>query len=290
MKNSIILSFIFSLLFISCSKDLHEDIDLKSISTYESRSLNPKVNETCLVLSSNGDTLAISGVQMGIHIAKGENVAISYVIDSKYEEYKNKGVFDEYATVCFEDDIIGDCDYNDLVFKVHSRLIYASNKYKVQFIISPLAMGNSIPLKLGFETYSGEEYILANDCRDDMFNGEKDFINTELDKPKLTFKDIHTRVYDLGTQDSWNNTRINWFIETNGKKLYVAAYDHNREYFDYVNSKGKPFGLVIPDVWEFYYPIEKVNINKAYPLFDDWLKGKVSTFKQGNTQSQFLYK
>lgn len=290
-----LLLLLFTAILFGCSTDIYKQPDMPNLDTYTTFQVPIQEGMISIVLDSNGDTLAITGVPMYIRIpilaprTRTADIDVQYINNPEFIEYKNKGTFDEYSTICFEDTPNGDCDYNDLVLHIHSTIIYSGPKYQVKFRITPIAMGNTIPISLHFETFEGKVYTISEDCRRELFNSNTGFINTVAGNPKLTFKEQPQKVYELGSSNNWNNTRINWFIIANNKKLYVAAYDHSREYSDYVGTHGKPYGIVVPDIWNYYYPQEGVSMSRAYPEFDKWLKGTIWTFKQGSQNDSLLY-
>lgn len=273
-------------LLSSCiSKPDIELVDLNNLSSFESYYVDPPKDKLLLIKNENGDTICLSNIPMTITKGIGINYEESLLDIKDYPDYKNKGVFDEYSTLCFEDTKNGDYDYNDLIIEVHSKLIYAGNRYKVKHEITPIALGSSKNISLYFETFNGNIYFITDDCRRDLFNGNFGFINTE-GKFKQ-YKKHPLKIYELGNQNNWNNTRINWFIEVDGKRMYIATSNHNREYYEYMGIKGYPHGISLPYL-DFNYLKEKEFIGNGYPDFTRWIKGQQNYFVE-KTNYEYIY-
>jgi LruC domain-containing protein len=76
------------------------------------------------------------------------------------------------------------------------------------------------------------------------------------------------------------------FLSVNNTKQDIDLYAVN-EGDGMIDSNGNPFGLLVPETWE--WPLERVNINDAYPFFADYtryLSGEVDTL---STQAETWY-
>lgn len=276
MKKILVLIII---LFNSCIKHDVGKIDLNHLSSLAVYNVNPSKDEVVILTNDRGDTTCISNVSMLITRNKDMVYKETRVDLKDFGDYANKGVYDESSILCFEDTKDGDYDYNDLVVKVSAKIIKSGKKYQVKLRITPIALGSTKTIALFFETFGGNHYMIASDCRRDLFKGDRGFINTSHDYRFNGYKEINFPVIEIGGSDDINHLRLNWYINVDGKRLYVASYVHDREYFDYIGVKGLPHALSISDL-NFRYPIETISITKAYPRFIDWVYGKEGFIKE----------
>lgn len=266
-----------------------EGLNLDNIVTSQEMEVPVKAGYVTVV-KDGGREICTTGVPMSILKAKNTTPAISYVEEAQLLDYKNKGTAELVFTMCFEDSRAGDSDYNDMIVKVHQSYIFnpLNGKYSMKPYIEPIALGSANKIGLYFETFDGKVYKVAEDCRTDLFDGKQGFINTEKGGAKEDFAAVTNLPYcDLG-----KSPRVNWFIVTSGYKLYIAAFDHSKEYNSYVGTNGKPYGFSIPWTifdYEFPYPAERCSVYEAYPDFGDWIDGKINMFGRKPSVKEKIY-
>lgn len=206
----------------------------------------------------------------------------------------------------FEDLDKDDFDYNDFVTRVMYFLdvnCHDNNGTSKRILrnvrvgdlqVWPLAMGNTLPLTFGFElvrTDTGEllfDYVIYEDVRANTFDGQKGFINTDLDIDHMRMNNRNVS-YRNGDEIEPEDLDVeclafNFYIQTNGgPKRYTA--DSRKAV---ATTNNQPFGVFIPMVSDFKYPIERASIYDAYPNFRSWLEGgNVSPF--GEQNDELLY-
>lgn len=189
------------------------------------------------------------------------------------------------GVVMFEDLDDDDFDYNDFVTRVKFQLVVDANtthatRVQIGNLESyPKAMGATLPLTFGFEIVRTDtdellhDITIYQDVREKAFDGEEGFINTVIEQK-------HTKMYNRnssvanGASVAPAGLRVedlayNFYIKTkNGRKRYTA--DSQKAV---PTNNGQPFGLFIPTVTSFDYPIERIPIYAAYPNFIKWLSG-----------------
>lgn len=244
------------------------------------------------------DTLAVANRPISITIPKQSQVSTKGSTDDEIKiDYKILQSTDTYSkfwqAVMFEDTEYGDYDYNDLIIHVKNICNYPWNKdYSEQTIeIQPIALGSQKMIKLGCLLGPElTEVILAEDVRQELFNGVTGFINTINKQEPIRYKLSPTSVtnYRIGTVKLVPT--IAWFIETNGKRYYAISSDIDFKSYNMFNREGMPYGLVSTyDRGIFGYPQEKTTIFEVYPDFKDWYNGKKATFEK-NRISDLVYK
>lgn len=188
----------------------------------------------------------------------------------------------------FEDIINGDNDYNDFVCHVKTRLItgikdingvwYDSSIDYIQLseqVITPIALGNILPLRFGFELLNGDtplyEYTLFADIRKDAFRNTQGYLNTLIPFDTQNYKLYapYWQKYNMDVQ--YQDLRFNYYIEVNGIKHYAANSKESLKKQDSL-----PYGLFIPNVTSFNYPPEKMSIYDCYPNFSKWTQGLIN--------------
>lgn len=203
----------------------------------------------------------------------------------------------------FEDIPNGDNDYNDFVCRMEEQFqvnldgngnIRTENGLGLEFSklgIYPIAMGNTLPLKLGVEIVNLatggfiDDIIIFNDVRQECFDGVDSYINTDPTLEKFNtgnrnyfkFGGVNTIRYYPAIKE--NEFAINYYIMVNNVKYYTA--DSSKAL---ATTNKVPYGLFIPNMQSFKYPIEKTSIFEAYPNLGKWLKGDdLDPFANPNT-------
>lgn len=161
----------------------------------------------------------------------------------------------EVYTYCFEDTQNGDYDLNDVVIKA-SRIDETTVEYKIVACgaydeLSVMGI-NEDPILDGAEVHA-------------LFgvNDSKTFINTD----SYTNTNYPTCRKTVEEEFSFAETSTHPYIKdlTTGNTVSMAKAGQG------------PHGIMIPN--NFYYPREKVRIDKAYSEFDTWGKNEVLSFK-----------
>lgn len=302
MKKIILIFLTLAAIVAGCDRhDVYQPavVDFANIAPFVAYDVPVKEGAVTIVTYGN-DTLAITGVPMIIDVPKyalhnltkaaGE-IKVEYSNHPKFEGYRNGGTTQSAFTLFFEDTRSGDNDYNDLIVSIQRTERNYGEPVECQFKICPIALGAIKNFKLGFvEGNTGQEYIVCENCRRDLFEGRTGFINTVEKADKITdFKLYTTPVYKWRRNNNWNNTPIDWFIETDTERMYIALSDgrvnqSNLENFG--NEMGRPYGIAMPwnswgDRYDIilkyggpYYPTECTPIQKLYGNFEDWVSGK----------------
>ncbi len=204
----------------------------------------------------------------------------------------------------FEDLTDGDNDYNDFVCAILETIQFGGsptsrNATLGNIRVKPLAMGNTIPLKFGVEFRKLpdgkllKDVVITTDVRKDFFKGKEGYLNTSDDaivnfNSEISEKSKPTGdAFLSGFRD--NELCVLWYIEVEGVKRYVA--DSNSNLLSQALLQGSatndnvPFGLFVPNVIQtsalkpvnFRWTKEKMSLFKAYPDFEGWVKGELST-------------
>lgn len=301
MKNIALYSLMIAMITLSCD---HRDVyqpktaDFANIAPFATYEVPVKENAVTIVTYGD-DTLAITGIPVTIEVPKyalnnitksTQDIKIQYSNDPKFEGYKDCGTTQGKFTLFFEDTRSGDNDYNDLIISVERKELNYGDPVVCSFEIFPIAMGATKKFKLGFiEGDTGKEFIVCEDCRQDLFGGKTGFINTMPEAAMETgFGKFKTPEYRWKRNNVWTNTSINWFIETDTERMFIALSDKavNQENIqNFGNDQGKPYGLALPwtsdNAYDIilktggpFYPTEFTPIQKLYGNFDDWINGQ----------------
>lgn len=290
MKIRVFVSAIIGLLLISCIEigSLQKKIDLSHIDLTKTLDIKPPKDGVAIV-TSDLDTVAITCTSQTVLVNKFAPLKIEYRSAEEYPEYKNGGVSRYNQTLVFEDTKKGDQDYNDLVVYVNQENGWNGKGYKIKLKVTPIALGSTIPISFGFDDFAGNEYVISDDCRKELFKSDKGFINTVKNGNIKPYKTINTKTYQMKSTD-WKYTKLNFWIKASGNKLYIATSSHSEEEIDYnsmVNTNNKPYGLSIPDFFE--YPAETKSIYNTYPDFEKWIKGDLNDFRNTSYNLDNLY-
>ena len=290
MKIRLFISAIIGLLLISCIEigSLRKKIDLSNIDLTKTLDIKPP-NDGVAIVTLDLDTIAITAVAQTVVVNKFAPVKIEYRSAEEFPDYKNGGISRYNQTLAFEDTKKGDQDYNDLIIYVNQENGWNGKGYKIKLKVTPISLGSTIPISFGFDDYDGDEYVIATDCRKELFKSDKGFINTVKNGNIKSYKTIHTKTYQMKSTD-WKYTKLNFWIKASGNKLYIATASHSKEEIDYnsmIGAHNKPYGLSIPDFFE--YPAETKSIYNTYPDFDKWIKGDLNDFRNTGYNLDNLY-
>lgn len=255
--------FLISVLFISCEKENTEIKTKSETYPFEEILLSPQINKALVVLNSLSDTIAIVTSPSYVSIPMDTPITIEE-IDNSNNNLDN--LYQIYQVVAFEDSRNGDFDYNDLVVRL--RIIQRNNN--TQISVQPIALGSTKPIKFGVRI-NGINYILSENCREDLFDGDEGFINTLPNKTRKVYDKFKVTNFPI-TRNTYGKS-IDWFIEVDkGLRLYAVSKNYP--------TLNRPYGLIFVDLNEpfyhedkeiglewFDYPAEFNRIESVYPDF-----------------------
>lgn len=216
--------------------------------------------------------------------------------------YSDEDIFGEYGYaaywhyLAFEDTRTGDCDYNDVVLHCRIKSDVPWNytgKENCKHVVSvqPVALGGTAKVGFGFLYRDSDgvvrEYIVTDDIRRDIFFGDPTFpINTDLSKPTKKVSNKLSTVFECTTTQP--TFPVAWFIQNGSDRLYAATtnFDADRK-FGMINAEGMPYGIALTTKW--CYPVEKCNVRKAYPDFDQWLRSGNESVLLGKRVRENIY-
>lgn len=282
----IFLPFCCAALAASCvdkvRTDINRGVDIAALEPMAEYEVPVKEGFTTVV-SLGGEQLAVTRTPLTISVpacaVKGTRAGqldVSYSDEDIFGEF---GYAAYWHYLAFEDTLHGDGDYNDVVLhcRVKSDVPWnytGSELCKHVVSVQPVALGGSAKVGFGFlyrdDTGAVREHIVTDNLRRDLFNGDPTFpINTDLAKPVKKVSNILTPVFECSTRQS--KFLVAWFIQNGADRLYAATtnFDADRN-FNMINAEGMPYGIALTTKW--CYPVEKCNIRKAYPNFDEWLR------------------
>ena len=297
--------FFLCCIFLSCNdkKDVYKapDVDMELLKPYQDMKVEVAEGDVAIVklydeiwaVCPYSTTISVPNY---LTIGKGraaENEIIT-IENIKNENNYYEGKLDVWPVVAFEDSRNGDYDYNDLI--IHVNWVINENNYVVA--VQPIALGSSKKIKLGFEKMEGnissvDEVIVAEDCREELFEGREGFVNTYPEKERIIIGEGKFKYRkELAKQSTDLRCAVNWFIEVDGGTRLYAITD-KKECLDKV---GRPYGLILTYIYGkaiyaadeagtiacgndwFQYPRELVNISDVYD-FDKYLEtGDISIF------------
>lgn len=244
------------------------------------------------------DTLAATTKPITIKIPKQHDVLTkadaNLPISIDFGIVKSDFTYSKYwQAVMFEDTQDGDYDYNDLILHIENKMDNMRSNQKIS--IQPIALGSEKVIKLGCVLCDGSVHIISEDVRQDLFNGQKGFINTVNDFKVTPFKKLVPYVNVTFDFDTPSFT-ISWFIEVEGQRFFAISADNQyANYADMFNTDGMPYGLVVYEGENgkangtFAYPQEKVSIFKAYPDAKAWMSGKKNNIGAGIKEHIYKY-
>lgn len=312
----ILVILILTMNLISCQKEV--DLYNPDVSRYKltENFVVPIKDGNNTIVMYNGDTLYVGNVSVSIEIPKTSLISTKS-IDNKLEWHfipnnNDNGTWhyqiNRSGILMFEDIPNGDNDYNDFIcyFKEQlqvnvdgfTNLIRTDKNTGLEFSnleIYPKAMGNSIKIGFGVEIVrvdNGEmidDILIYGDVRKEAFDNYSGYINTskELDVFPLYnrntsyFKGKGRRYFPKNLDK--NGFAINYYILVNNNKYYTANSTKQQ-----INKNRTPYGLYIPNVKSFNYPIERASIFNVYPNFKKWIYGEnVDPFYEKNNDLIF---
>lgn len=251
------------------------------------------------IVSLDGEQLAVTRSELTISVP-------AYVLSTRSGQleisYSDEDIFGElgYASywnyLSFEDTRKGDCDYNDVVLhcRVKSDVPWnysGTEPCKHTVSVQPVALGGSATVGFGFLYRDGagvvREHIVTPDIRRDLFFGDRSFpINTDLSKPTKKVTNVLAEVFECTTTQT--TFPVVWFIQNGKDRLYAATTNLGADkQLNMINAEGVPYGIALTKKW--CYPVEKCNIRKAYPGFDEWLRAGDETVLLGKSVRANIY-
>lgn len=270
-----------------------DPIVTERLTTIEEFSVPTKSGYTTIV-TLGSDTLCVAVEPTAIWIPKntpvytkaGEGVTVSYIEGTD----PAAGTAQIWQTVGFEDSTVGDYDYNDLVIhcKYEIKTISRSD-HKLGVGVHPIALGSTKNIALGCKIFINDvlayDKVLSTNCRKDLFADQTGFINTGVTPNFHTnfFKAKST--FDLGECSNLANVKVVWYIIVGGNTYLYSVNDK----YGYLDEGKRPYGIIVTNTgrsfyqdennpavganW-FPYPFEGVDMNTAYPTFNDWIEGR----------------
>ena len=205
-------------------------------------------NDTIAVLPTTASILAPCSYTPAETKALGDpSIDIEIVSPAGFSfDDKNKKYF-AYYTLVFEDSIVGDYDYNDLVLNIcidntTSAQSPSLNDYIGKLFVRPIACGSTKKIGFGMQIgKNGKEILLTEDVRKDFFNGTEGFINTGKWQKEIMKFDVK----EVYTQNSWLSD-IYFFIQVGGTRLYAA--NANLKDKIVLDDHMCPYGMLITSV------------------------------------------
>ena len=205
-------------------------------------------NDTIAVLPTTASILAPCSYTPAETKALGDpSIDIEIVSPAGFSfDDKNKKYF-AYYTLVFEDSIVGDYDYNDLVLNIcidntTSAQSPSLNDYIGKLFVRPIACGSTKKIGFGMQIgKNGKEILLTEDVRKDFFNGTEGFINTGKWQKEIMKFDVK----EVYTQNSWLSD-IYFFIQVGGTRLYAA--NANLKDKIVLDDHKCPYGMLITSV------------------------------------------
>lgn len=298
MEKYVFILVMFAVLTGSCKHDnLYQpkQADFDNIVPFTSYEV-PIEEGKVTIVTHGKDTLAITGIPMTIEVPKAlvkdmtksaDGISVTYSDDPKFDGYKTKGTALSDCVLMFEDTRNGDCDYNDLIVWVQKREVkswWPDYTMYCEFTIHPIALGAIKNFKLGVENEAGTKYICAEDCRQELFNGEYGFINTTAKTTPVFYQNKKAVTGEWKyNPSSGGEASLNWFIETEDERMYIAMTNKtvdqsNLEKFG--NDKGRPYGIAFPTTAASilqaggpFYATEGTELQSVYRNFEDWIAG-----------------
>lgn len=304
MKKIISLAYILFCIFLftNCIGSKFDIIDnkidnkiekIEFLQSTESFYVPVKTGFATIVTNAANNIFAEVTIPMNINIPRDIKPNLLYI---PLDEYSNETIVENktqlYQTICFEDSVVGDYDYNDLI--IHVKYQTKGNIFAVG--IHPIALGATKKIKLGFILKHRNNIIFdglvdESDIRDVLFNGKSGFINTynenisKIEKISNSFDIIKKfKLEGIGA----DIPTVEWYILVdNNIKLYALSTSYSNQSFD---KNGLPYGIIITDTGSYYdkqsyntngewfnYIEETHHIKDVYPYIWDWMIGN-STF------------
>jgi hypothetical protein len=272
-------------------------IDLKNIDQYIEKIAPIKEGYTTNIVVNN-ELICQTNIEIPYLLQKDKKDSIFYTPNTK--SFSNGGWSSYHQIVCFEDTRNGDNDYNDFICWIttvvsfdHSN--YLNPKTIIQCYVQPIAYGASLSFKFGIKYPDNQVWITSQDAKPFFFNDYAGYVNTEYDtwnnpNPNSIMTNNTNYIKKLPIiiiNGHISNPRINPFIIVNNDTLYAAIYNHNLEENQYTSLNGYPLGITFGS--EFKYPIEKININRCYDDFNNWITGNIDILNKDNPLTDSVF-
>lgn len=308
-----------------------QKINLNNAITTKEYTIPVQSGMVSIVVAEDSTLLAVDTVATHILVPSGTKVKTYTVkpelVDSMFnvlnikqddgtenDYFKKPGSYQLWQTVAFEDMIVGDCDYNDLVIHCRYQTKNSQNGGRdLRIGIQPIALGGTLRLKLGCDIYKGNTLLktiyVTDNCRQDLFNGQAGYLNTQthnFDADEINGHTLTTLIqYSISPSD-WaisGALSVNWFIEVydaTGTTITNRMNSLSTHYIDnhMIDANNNPYGIVT--TWTgkkktdyisgydpnksghdwFNYAMERESVKNAYSLWDSWLKTTTTTFAQ----------
>jgi hypothetical protein len=291
-------------------------VNLTNAITTKDYSISTKPGMFTIVYTADGMLIAIDSVSQPITVPKGVEIKTAYAQANQVNEVLNSlninqtngnennsfdgtGTYQLWQTIAFEDMLVGDNDYNDLV--IHCK--YQMKNKQLRIGIHPVALGGSLRIALGCDIYKGttfvKEVMIADNCRRDLFDNQQGFLNTQTFNFKTEETDGHkmTKVVKyVFSNDEFSNSgavTVNWFIlvyDASGTTVVNRFNALSTRYIDnnMLDANSSPYGIITTYTGKhdsdyglsngntghdwFNYPLEKEKIYNAYTSWSNWLK------------------
>lgn len=294
-----------------------QKINLNHAITTKEYTIPVQAGMLTVVRGEDNNIIAIDSVANQILVPTEGTLKVSYVAPNHLTQFLDSlnvdattgdanhaftsaGTYSLWQTIAFEDLVIGDYDYNDLI--IHCR--YQMKSKELRIGIQPIALGGTLRLRLGCDIYKGNTpiktgIIVADNCRQNMFNGQGGYLNTQTHNFENTVTGGHMMkkvVKYLFSDTEMNNTgaiSVNWYIEVFDRTGSTVTNRFNAISTHYVDNNmldanSNPYGLVITHTGKvdtqygqtnyysghdwFNYPLEKTKIYTVYTSWLNWLK------------------
>lgn len=293
MKTTLLI--ILAGILISCHKEIYNDPNLgrmnKDLDPFVDYDVPVKDGCTTYILYGE-DTLAVCNEPRTIKIprealmstkaANSTGLTIDFGILQSQDSYSNY-----WQAVMFEDSETGDYDYNDLVIHVRNEVKspWGKDYDLLKVDIQPIALGGIKDITLGCILADRTEHIISENVREDLFKGEKGFINTMSKFEPIRYKlEPWLTEYKLPRN---SRSYIAWFIEVSGQRYYAISAELDYRDYNMFNSKKMPYGLTVYS--HFSYPEELKSIRSVYPDFEAWIRGDKNSIGNPVKSECYLY-
>lgn len=321
-----------ALLFAACvdkddavtSSSDRQKISIENSITTTEYTIPTQSGQFTIVYTADGMLVAIDSVPNTIMVPSGVELKTAYAPANEVNQVLNtlninqatgesnnyftgNSVYTLWQTIAFEDMLVGDNDYNDLV--IHCK--YQTNNAKqIRIGIEPVALGSSLRIGLGCDIYKGNTFIkeimVTDNCRRDLFYGNVGYLNTQT----FNFGNTETNGHLMSkvvkyafTNDELNNSgaiSVNWFInvyDVTGTTIQHRFNALSTHYIDnnMLDANKNPYGIISTHTGKrdadygintnvnsghdwLNYPKEKEKIYEVYPSWNSWLRTTDVTF------------
>ena len=157
-------------------------------------------------------------------------------------------------TYCFEDQELGDYDMNDVVIKA-LRL----NETTIEYRLVACGAHNELYVKnLNYGDISDSKEVHS------LFGtSPQTFINTNGGAPFEPIVGTRTVSKEFKLTEEPESQRPYLFNKTTGKTIYLSKAGQD------------PHGIMV--AYDFHYPLERICVKDAYPLFNNWGTNPISS-------------